>query len=168
MDDDLKQGELPGMEAAVEERLGCDLERLASSGGGEFSRKLYEFLIGMHTRDARTTVTVNRDYADIIKLIGKMRGVSFSEALGFVIAKACENAAGTATGAMREIDSSIADILEALDGIEAQLDGATDAVLVNAYGNFAASGRVSDETGKVLAERLAGLDMPKGADDGEV
>lgn len=165
MPDNLEQAELPGLQSSEDSSTNADIEHIASLDGAEFQRALYAFLSGMRLGKARTTVAVKKDYADIVYLIARKNGISFSDVLGIVIAEACENMSHKASKHLNEISNAIGDILETMDELESQLDAATDAVLMGSYGNAAASVKIPESLGRAIGEKLSDMSAPKGAAD---
>ncbi len=134
-----------------------EIGRIMSLEGAARARELYLFLLGMRLPGERTSLTVDKNHVLILKCLAEMAGVSMPEVIAFLIWTAAEKTAFEHAGIVGQIQDAVEDMAEAMEGIEAQLDAATDAVLINAYGNLSALPSVSAEGEVELEGRLKGM-----------
>lgn len=156
------QIELPGFGGSGE--VESEITRIMALEGQDRARELYVMLLGMRLSGERTTITVDKNHLLVLKCVSQMSGVSMAEILAYLVSAAAEQMSSPRANALGAIIGSVEDMAAAMDGIEAQLDAATDAVLVNAYGNLSAIPRPSEEGERKLNDRLAEIG---GAEDAQ-
>lgn len=149
------QTELPGFGGAGE--VESEISRIMALEGPDRARELYVFILGMRLSGERTTITVDKNHLLALKCISQISGVSMADIIALLISSAAEHIYCCPENTLQNILDSIADISASMDGIEDQLDAATDAVLVNAYGNLSAMPRPSEDAERGLNKRLADM-----------
>ena len=141
-----------------------DLSKIMTLDKDERGRTLYHYLLGMRHSDERTTVTLYKEHALILKCLADMVEVPASEIIAYLLITVAEGLALALEGNFVAIKSSVGDIMDSLDEMENQLDAATDAVLINAYGNLSLKTLIPEDGEANLFDEFENIDSkaPRG------
>ena len=130
------------------------LEHIMSLPEEKRYRELYRFLLGMRFSDERTSIAIPKDYVALLKFMAELTKSTFPEVICHLIMGASENLAWKSGVDIDSLQRGIDDISDSMADFESQLDAATDAVLINAYGNLGAGDELPEDCEESLEKTL--------------